>query len=167
MRWLVLAVLVLVVVLASVSVYDALESGANLIEILLLPATTDRTAAGALVVGGPFILLFAAVAAVRFVGVPLVLALAVSGLGGWGLRKSGCPISRRTAWTWTAIAGACAAALALFILQPGVFRSSPGPKTPRTPAGVLAFLAGANAALSVYAGTRVLRGLAGSVPADR
>src|SRR5262245_45671529 len=50
-----------------------LESGANMAEMLLVPFTAaDRTSGGALVFGGPFLILFIGANAVMFVGVSLV-----------------------------------------------------------------------------------------------
>ena len=81
MKITILSLLTLIPLVAIASVYDALESGANLVEALLLPFTTDQTAAGALVFGGPFIVLFIAALVVQFAGMPLIASSIAACLG--------------------------------------------------------------------------------------
>lgn len=150
--------LILISLIATVTGYGVLESGANMVEILLSPFTSaDPSAGGALWLGGPFLVLFIGASAVKFVGVPLVVSTLAAGLGGWGLRQSKGSISSRLRWICSALAAACATALVLGVLQRDVIPVDRPQMKPKTPAGLLACLAGANAALSVFVGTFVLR----------
>jgi hypothetical protein len=156
----ILFLLILVALAATVAVYDSLESGANLIEILLLPFTTDQSAAGAMVVGGPILGIFIALCALEFVGVPLVVVTVASCLGGWVLRKSGSSISKRASVFCVVLAAACATAMVLFVIQNDLLPIS-RPAKPKTPATILACLAGANAAFSLFVATVMLRLITG------
>src|SRR5262249_12543059 len=90
-------------------------------EMLFVPFTpAGRTAGGVFVFGGPFLVLFIGASVVMFVGVPLVATTLAGCLGGWGLRQSNRSISRRTGWISSALAGACATALVLGVLQRNV-----------------------------------------------
>src|SRR5215468_6612401 len=106
------SLLILISLVATLRGYGSLESGANMAEMLLVPFTpAGRTSGGALVFGGPFLVLFIGASAVMFVGVPLVASTLAACLGGWGLRQSNRSISRRSAWISSVLAGACATAL--------------------------------------------------------
>jgi hypothetical protein len=154
----ILSLLTLIPLVAIASVYDALESGANLVEALLLPFTTDQTATGALVFGGPFIVLFIAALVVQFVGAPLIASSIAACLGGWALRQCHKSISKRSARLCISLAAVCAIVLVLAASQRGGFLPVSRPlQKPRTPAIVLACVAGANAAFSMFVGTFILR----------
>ena len=157
MKITILSLLTLVLLVAIAVVYGALESGANLVEALLLPFT-DHTATGALVFGGPFIVLFIAALTVQFVGVPLIASSIAACLGGWALRQSRKSISKRSARLCISLAAVCAIVFVLVASQrDGFLPVSRPPQKPKTPAIVLACVAGANAALSMLAGTLILR----------
>lgn len=157
MKITILSLLTLIPLVAIASVYDALESGANLVEALLLPFTTDQTATGALVFGGPFIVLFIAALVVQFVGAPFASSIAAC-LGGWALRQCHKSISKRSARLCISLAAVCAIVLVLAASQRGGFLPVSRPlQKPRTPAIVLACVAGANAAFSMFVGTFILR----------
>src|SRR5262245_4294711 len=129
-------------------------------EMLLLPFTAaGRTSGGALVFGGPFLVLFIGASVVMFAVVPLVATARAGCLGGWGLRQSNRSISRRAGWISSALAGACATALVFGVIQRNVIPVDRPQMKPKTPAGLLACLAGANSALSVLVGTLLLRGM--------
>jgi hypothetical protein len=154
----ILSLLTLIPLVAIAAVYDALESGANLIEALLLPFATDQTATGALVFGGPFIVLFIAALVVQFVGVPLIASSIAAYLGGWALRQSRKCISKRSARLCICLATVCAIVFVLVASQrDGFLPVSRPPQKPKTPAIVLACVAGANAAFSMFVGTFILR----------
>src|SRR5262245_65821782 len=122
--------------------------------MLLVPFTpAGRTSGGALVFGGPFLVLFIGASAVMFVAVPLAASTLAAGLGGWGLSQSNRSISRRWGWISPLLAGACATALVLGVIQRNVIPVDRPQMKPKTPAGLLACLAGANATLSVLVGT--------------
>src|SRR5262245_17090849 len=152
--------LILISLVATFKGYGLLESGANMAEMLLFPFTAaGRTSGGALVIGGPFLVLFIAASALLFVGVPLVASTLAACLGGWGLRQSNRSIRWRPVWPSPALAGACATALVLGVIQRNVIPVDRPQMKPKTPAGLLACLAGANSAVSVFVGTLVLRGM--------
>lgn len=116
MKITILSLLTLVLLVAIAAVYGALESGANLVEALLLPFT-DHTATGALVFGGPFIVLFIAALTVQFVGVPLIASSIAACLGGWALRQSRKSISKRSAGHCISLAAVCAIVFVLVTSQ--------------------------------------------------
>jgi hypothetical protein len=150
--------LILISLVATLTGYGVLESGANMVEMLLSPFTSaDPSSGGALWLGGPFLVLFIGVGVVRFVGVPLVASSLAACLGGWGLRRSKRLISRRSGWVCSVLAAACATALVLGVIQRDVIPVDRPQMKPKTPAGLLACVAGANAALSVSVGILVLR----------
>ena len=158
MKITILSLLTLIPLVAIAAVYDALESGANLVEALLLPFTTDKTATGALVFGGPFIVLFIAALVVQFVGVPLIASSIAACLGGWALRQARKSISKRSARLCISLAAVCAIVFVLVASQRDGFLSVSRPaQKAKTPAIVLACVAGANAAFSMVAGTFILR----------
>jgi len=94
-----------------------------------------------------------------FVGVPLAASTLAACLGGWGLRQSNRSISRRSGWISSALAGACATALVLGVIQRNLIPADRPQMKPKTPAPLLACLAGANASLTVLVGSLVLRGM--------
>ena len=159
MKTTILFLLVLIPLAATAALYDTLESCANMVEILLLPFTAEgKTAAGALVFGGPFLILFIAVFVAEFIAVPLAASALAACLGGWGLRQSGRSVSERSALFSIALAAAFTIAFVLVASQrDGLIPLSRPPKKPKTPAAVLACLAGGNAALSLFVATRILR----------
>ena len=165
------SLLILISLVATLRGYGCLESGANMVEMLLVPFTpAGRTSGGALVFGGPFLVLFIGASVLMFVGVPLVATAVAGCLGGWGLRQSNRSVSRRSVWICSALACACATALVLGVIQRNVIPVDRPQTKPKTPAGLLAGLAGANAALSVLLGTLLLRGMsvrASSKPSPR
>jgi hypothetical protein len=143
--------LILISLVATLKGYGLLEAGANMAEMLLVPFTpAGRTSGGALMFGGPFLVLF-------IVGVPLVASTLAARVGGWGLRQSNRSISRRSGWISSALAGGCATALVIGVIQRNIIPVDRPQMKPKTPAGLLACLSGANAALCVLLGTLVLR----------
>jgi hypothetical protein len=159
--------LILISLLATLTGYGLLESGANMVEMLLSPFTSaDPSAGGALWLGGPFLVLFIGVGAVMFVGVPLAASTLAACLGGWGLRQSNRSISSRSGWVCSGLAAACVTAFVLGVLQRDVIPTDRPQIRPKTPAGLLACLAGANAALTVFVGTLVLRRMTARVSSN-
>jgi len=163
----ILSSLILISLIATATGYGVLESGANMVEMLLSPFTSaDPSAGGALWLGSPFLILFILAGAVRFIGVPLVASALAAFLGGWCLRQSKHSISSRTGWICSALAAACALALVLVVIQPDVLPLDRPQIRPKIPAVLLACLAGANAAWSGFIGTLVLRRMTACVTSN-
>jgi hypothetical protein len=159
MRPFLLLVLLLIPLACTVVLFGFLESCFNMVEMLLVPFTVDRTAGGALVVGGPFLVLFIMVSLGVFAVVPAGISAAVALLGGLGLRQGGHRVSARWAWRTVILAAALTSGLVLLTApQEGLLRSRPKNR-PKSPVAVVALVAGANAALSAYLATRILRRL--------
>ncbi|MBV9462989.1 MAG: hypothetical protein JO317_02070 [Verrucomicrobiae bacterium] len=158
MKKILLFLLILIPLVASATLYGTLESCANLVEGLLLPFTTDKTSAGALLIGGPFLLAIITMMLAVLISVPLVASVLAACLGGWGLRQAGSALSRRSARLSIVLAALATAAFVCVASSFGALVpvSRPAQK-PKTPAPVLACFAGLNAALSVFVATRILR----------
>jgi len=163
-RTTILSLLILISLAATAGTYSFLEDVANMSEMLLGPFfTADPADGGALWLGGPILVIVIITGTVWFIGMPLA-ALAVAGwLGGWGLRQSRRSISRRTGWVCSVLAAGCATALVVGVIQPDVLDTGRPRMKPKTPPSVLAGLAGANAAFSVFIGTLALRRMASRV----
>lgn len=156
MRPILLFVLLLIPLACTVLLFGFLESCFNMVEMLLVPFTVDRTAAGALVFGGPFLVLFILVSLGVFMVVPAVVSVAVAVLGGLGLRRGGHRVSPRWASRTVILAAALTCALVLLTApREGLLPSRPRTR-PKSPVAVVALVAGANAALSAYLATRIL-----------
>ncbi len=135
--------------------YGFLESGANMVEMLL---GTDGAVGTAGVFGGLFLVLFILVTAGVFVSVPLVVSCAVAGVGGWTLRKLRHCVPERSGLVATVLAALLTITFVLAANRfDGLIPVSRPAERPGTPPAVLACLAGANAALSLFLATRLLR----------
>jgi hypothetical protein len=157
MRTIILFLLTLIPVAATAALYGFLESSANMVEMLLIPFTTDKTAGGALVIGGPFLLLFIVAALAVFIAVPLIACSIAACLGGWGLRQSGRSISSRSGMIAIILTAAFTFALVLAASpSDGGFLVSRPLKSPKTPSALLACFAAANAAFSLFVATLIL-----------
>ena len=155
----ILFLLTLIPVAATASLYGFLESSANMIEMLLIPFTTDKTAGGALFIGGPFLVLFIVMALAVFIAVPLIACSIAACLGRWAFRRSGRSMSSHSAMIAIILSAAFTFALARVASQSesAILVSRPV-KRPATPRALLACFAAANAALSVFVATRILYG---------
>jgi hypothetical protein len=158
MKTTILFLLSMIPVMATAALYGWFESCANMIEMLLLPFTpAGKTAGGALAFGGPFLVLFIALSAGVFIAAPLVASIIAASLGGWGLRQSRRSVSTRSALLTVALAASCTIAFVLVAGQSDDWIPDRPANRPKTPAAVLACVAGGNAALSSFAATLVLR----------
>ena len=151
----------LIPIATTAALYGFLESCANMVEMLLIPFTTDKTAAGALVIGGPFLVLFIALGAGAFIVVPLIASIVGACLGGRVLRRSGSEIHRQPAWLALLLATLLTIAFVSIAnhYDSSILVSRPTQK-PKTSAAVLACLAGGNVALSLFVATRILNRIA-------
>ena len=157
MKTTILVLLALIPVAATAGLYGFLESCANMVEMLLIPFTTDKTAGGALAIGGPFVVLFIALGAGVFILVPLFASIAGACLGGWALWRSGNQVPRRSAWRAIVLPAFLMIAFVWIASQydSPMLVSRPKQK-PKTPEAVLACLAGGNVALSLFVATMIL-----------
>jgi hypothetical protein len=153
----ILLLLCLISAAAAAALYGWLESSANMIEMLVLPFTSaGKTAGGALAFGGPFLLLFIAAGLGVFMAVPLVTSAVLACLGGWALRRTGRSVSRRVAVV-AVVLTACATIVVVLAGQRGGWIPDRPANRPKTSSVALACLAGANAALSVFVATGIVR----------
>ena len=148
-------ILILIPIATTSRLYGFLESSANLIESLL---ETEETAGTALMIGGPFILMFVALFVGIFVVVPLAICCIVAFLGGRVLRCSSSSVSKRLMLAVTVLAALLTGTFVSLASQYGDFMLASQPEhKPQTPTAVFACLAGFNAALSVFIAICIVR----------
>ena len=156
MKFAIFSFLCLLSLAASCALYGWLESTVNMMEgfgQLFAPGATT-------VIFSPFLLLFIMLGLVVFVAAPMFVVGLGAALGGLLLRSRVADVSRSFIRVFVIVAVVCHIAFLVLATQQNASFLLGRPRIhPKTPAYVLAGIAGANAALDLFVAALIIRRL--------
>jgi hypothetical protein len=160
MRWTIFILVGLVPILAASLFYGWIEGGANMVEMLVLPLTSeDPSSGGALWLGAPIVAICLLTLGIVMVAVPLAASALTASIAGWGLRQSHRqPFPKRAVAPMVALCAMVTTGFLLLATQAGHDHWLPDrpDNRPKTPALILALVAGSNAGLGALAAAMIL-----------